>query len=222
MRKPWYISCIPAIFFALVSSNSLGQMLLFEDFEDGVADAFTPLDGNWRVTEGVYECRSENDGFDYFSISIGGASDLTDYSAECDVRVLGSVNQVLGFRFQDPANFYDLNVRGEPYHDVVFSKVVNGSNFFSRSWPFVNSIGESHHISIHAVGSQFSFEVDGRFIGQSKDDHDPFLTGGIALIGFTGGIVGWQTAYFDNVAVYATDVVANELSSWSNVKVLFR
>ena len=197
-----------------------GQTLLFEDFNDGVADAFSPLDSCWSVESGQAVCNTT--GFDHFSIAVAGDFSWTNYAVECDILVQGSLNQVVIFRYQDPDNFYDINVRGEPYNDVIFTKVVNGSTSWNHSWPFSNSIGEWHHIRIGAVIDRFDFEVDGHYIGAITDLNNPYLSGGMALVGYTGGVVHWQIACFDNVNVYMQGVVATENATWSEVKALFR
>jgi hypothetical protein len=87
---------------------------------------------------------------------------------------------------------------------------------------FENTIGVWHHIRISAKDNLIDVEIDGQYMFQQVDGLDPYLCGGIALVGFTGGSIGWQTAFFDNVIVDDLSVVATDLSTLDNIKALFR
>jgi hypothetical protein len=200
-------------------SYAADEVLLFEDFEDGVADEVEPQDDLWEVVEGVYHCHAT--GYNYYSKSLAGSEAWTDYVFECDIRVEGSISQMVFVRLQDLGNFYEINVRGDPYNDVLLFKWIDGIQHFLHSAPFANQTGTWKHYTIRAIGHEITVEFDGNELLSYTDQADPFLSGRISLVCHTGGEIQWQDAYFDNVLVYVP-VIDMETSSWGAVKSLYR
>jgi hypothetical protein len=105
-----YFACLMAVVFLLFPSVMLADFLLVEDFNDNVADDFVPVSTGWEVVDGVYRCDAID--FGGFFLSMAGDCSWGNYSVDCDIKVEGSINQVLAFRVQDANNFYDINLRG--------------------------------------------------------------------------------------------------------------
>lgn len=202
------------------SVDHADAVLLQEDFDDGVADGFTVLDPIWTVVDGTYLCRIE--GASQFSLSSAGDHSWGDYRVRCDLKVSGSLNQVLVFRLQDRYNFYDVNLRGYPFDDVVLTKVVQGRDTWHASAYAANSIGYWHTLAVEVEQNRIGIEVDGVPLIEHVDDTDPYLTGGIAVCGYAGGEITWQNARFDNVIVEKTDAVATDETRWDQLKALYR
>jgi hypothetical protein len=81
----WAMYIAGAVLCCLIWGHAQGQTIFFEDFEDGIADGFTQLSGNWQVVNGEYYCRTE--GPSVLAATAAGTSDWEDYVFECDVRV---------------------------------------------------------------------------------------------------------------------------------------
>ena len=71
----------------LVAGSASATTLLQEDFNDGVADGFTPLSGDWYVEGGSYHCLVEGTNLAYSTFA--GDSSWTDYDFRGRVRVDG-------------------------------------------------------------------------------------------------------------------------------------
>ena len=153
-----------------------GQVLLDEDFQDGVADDFHPDSDIWSITKsGRYTV--ELDGFEVASWNRAGNSGWTDYVFDLDMRSKVSVNHAVAVRMQDSGDCYVVNLRSRPYHDAVLSKYVSGEYHHLVFQPAkVN--GEWQHFSVEVLGATISVYMDGTMLFSHTDQTDPFLTGG--------------------------------------------
>ncbi len=203
--------CVPAL---------ASETLLFEDFDDGVADFFAPTDPTWQVENGMYRC--DLTGVDRFSLARAGDYQWTDYVVECDVRVEGSLNNVLAFRIRDDWDFYDINIIAAPFNAVVLSKRIDNSDVWHVAVPYDNVVGDWHHIRVAVVDDVIDVSIDGRSVINHRDSLNPYRTGGIAPVGYCGNAINFQTAWFDNVVVYTIEPIATDQDSWDGVKALFR
>jgi len=217
MKHIWGI--VPLLLLLLSALPALGQTLFWEDFEDGVADGFTVLAGGWEVVDGTYHVR--NDGFEVYLASIAGSAEWSDYHFECDLRAVGSINQHVRFRMQDANNYYEVNVRANPYNDAKLQKVVNGSRSILATTSFPNANDEWHHFSIDVTGPDVLFKCDSTVLFNYFDANSPFLNGYIALASYSGGVVQWQDMYFDNVLIQVF-AVPTSTATWSDVKTLYK
>lgn len=210
-----------AVMLMLVAGAApvVGQTLLWEDFDDGVANGFNVQSGNWEVVNGTYHVR--NDGFEIYVVSLAGDTSWNDYGFECDLKAVGSINQHVRFRVQDSLNFYEINLRADPYHEAHLQKVVNGVRSTLATVSFVNANNVWHHFAVSVSGAEIQFVCDGTPLIQHTDGSAPFMNGGIALASYSGGVIQWQDMYFDNILV---DVQAVPVTgaAWGEVKALYR
>jgi len=81
-------------------SHQSGESI-YEDFEDGSADNWIPVNDNWNVVEGVYTAENT----DHYRISSYYDQEFTNYTIESRLRkASGSINTV-GFFFNgDPSS----------------------------------------------------------------------------------------------------------------------
>lgn len=112
-------------------------------------------------------------------------------------------------------------MRGAPWNDVYLIKWANGAQqTYLASAPIANVAGEWHRYRIVVYGPYIQVQFDGTELFLYEDAADPYLCGGIALIGYSGSR-SWQYAEFDNVTVSSQAVDVAE-SSWSQIKTLYR
>ena len=79
-----------------------------------------------------------------------------------------------------------------------------------------------HHFDIPLAGPEISVYVDELSLFTYTDlSPDPYLSGGIAAVSYSGGVIQHQTVFVDNVRV-SLDAVATQAVSWSHVKSLYR
>ena len=205
---------------ATTATTAIAQTMLYEDFEDGLADAFSPTDGFWSVVDGKYVCDAQ--GYEYYSRSYAGDCSWYDYTLEFDIRVdaAGSINHMVFVRTESQGNHYEINVRGAPWNDIYLIKWAYGAQYeYLASAPIPNDAGEWHHYRIVLYGPYIQVEFDQTELFLYEDTADPYLCGGFALVGYSGSR-GWQHAEYDNVSVSAQAVRTAD-SSWSRIKTLY-
>ena len=81
--------------------------------------------------------------------------------------------------------------------------------------------GQLHHFHVDVEGPIITAIIDGFSLFSYQDYFDPYWYGFIALEAYSGGIVQWQDAYFDNVRVDVFVIPAAKIT-WGHVKNLYR
>lgn len=202
----------------LVTAPASATYLIQEDFDDGVADDFTPLSGYWYVEDGTYNCLVK--GTDVAYSSYAGGTGWIDYSFRGRMLVDGGITHVLRFRSDGGGNGYELGVRGGSYQDVWLFKWVDGQRdflAFAPHTPFADGVW--HDFEVLCLGGDLAVRWDGVLILEHTDS-DPHLGGGIELVAFVGGGADYQLAHYDEIAVESLTTASAE-SSWGAVKALF-
>jgi hypothetical protein len=219
MRRNLLLLSVIAIL--LSATGACGQILFEQDFDDDDATGFVTFDPRWSVTpSGEYFI--DNAGYEIFAWSYAGDPSWSDYIYSYDLMSMESVNQLAAFRVQSPGNAYAVNMRAAPWNDIVLTKWVNGTEQHLLFWPFTNRNAVWHHYDIKVAGREISFYVDEEHIFTYVDaSSSPYLTGGIAAVSYSGGVVRRQKLFLDNVVVDG-GVVALETASFSDVKLRYR
>ena len=213
-----------------VPSASAGTVHYTDDFDDGNADGWTPISGDWSVIDGEYHQTS-------LSTSNGGATpwgadmltsccSVTDsYTAEVDLRLLDAPSSSyvwwgIMFNYQNPQNHELVTLHKEGTHTSLeywtytfnpeagrsswhgVSSVVVGSS--STTYPY-----EVHRLGVTVDGVDLQFTLDGNVVLEAT-----------TTTGFTGGLTGLYTEYasaaFDNWAVAGlsiADSIANLIAT---------
>ena len=203
-----------------IPGGALGGIIFSENFDDGVADGFTVLGGEWEVVNGTYHAHTQ--GFEFWGISLAGSAEWGDYHFECDLYAEGSVNQVVWFRVFSPLHYYELVVRADPWNDAFLNKMINGNKVVLAYDPYYPNSPETwHHIQIDVVANEIMARFDEDLLFDIYDFSSPYLQGHIALASYSGGVIQWQDVFFDNVVVEVF-VISNERQTWGQVKNLYR
>jgi hypothetical protein len=214
-------SFVAVLALLLAAPIAAGASTFFEDFEDGVADGFTPVGPGWEVSGGTYNC--ETTGFEIYSSSIFGDPLWGDVSIAFDIRSEDSVNHLLRFRVNDFEDYYVVNLRSSPWNDVRLHRVMNtvpaelakgGAVFDNASW---------HHVEVVLNGFQFEVYLDDALVLLAADPEAPdrLRTGQCAVVSYSGGVIQHQYVSYDNVLVLENPVAVENLTL-SSVKALFQ
>ena len=198
------------------------ETIFSEDFDDGVADGFTPIGPGWAVEDGVYTC--ETFGFEVYSSSVFGDPEWLDIIASFDIKSVDATSHIFRFRVNDFEDFYDVNLRSAPWNDVVLMRTMNTQREIIAqvpTAPFANNTW--HNVQVMAEGFHFTVVLNGTVVLEYYDGVEPYrLRGGqCAVVCYSGGVVEHQVISYDNVVITMPTVVA-EAVSWSNVKSLYR
>lgn len=222
MRSLHSCLAVAAAAVLLHPSPSHAVVLFQETFDDGVADDFTVVSGTWNVIAQRYY--SQVSGFEAFAVSTAGlaagSAGWTDYRVDVDLLVNGSYNRILRFRVRDAANYYAVNLRAAPYNDVWLHKVVDGvQTDLAHVTGFVSNRGQWCHFTVEAVGPSLSVACDGvPLISMVDGSVDPHLSGAVAVVAYSGGVVQWQDCFVENLLVTTAGPIGVEPATWGGLK----
>lgn len=210
-----------AIILLLVPVVAGAQELLDWNFDDGTMGPFTPLGPGWEVIDGAAYCHAE--GYAFFSSILAGDPDWSDYTLAADVRAEGGVNHMLRFRVTDFQDYYEVNLRAEPFNDLVLGRMDYLGWRSLASVQLTTELGVWHHIEVMVEEFNMSIRIDGVSVLTFDDPERPeeLRYGSIALVCLSGGYTYWQDIWFDNVTVGGMTVPV-AATSWTGVKDLFR
>ena len=206
--------------FLLLPIVAGSQELLDWNFDDGTMGPFTPLGPGWEVVDGSLYCHAE--GYAFFSSVLAGDPDWSDYTVAADVRAEGGVNHMLRFRVSDFQDYYEVNLRAEPFNDLVLGRM-DFLGWRSLASVAINTeLGVWHRIEVMVEDFTMSVRIDGVNVLTFDDPERPeeLRNGSIALVCLSGGYTFWQDIWFDNVTV-GTMTVPVVTTSWTGVKNLF-
>ena len=197
-----------------------GAFLFEEDFEDGVADGFSPVGPGWEVSGGTYNC--ETTGFEIYSSSLFGDPFWGDVRIAFDIKSVDSVNHLLRFRVNDFEDFYIVNLRSAPWNDVAVQRTTNTNvTLIGTAYAdFENAVW--HHVEVVLTGFLFEIYLDGALVLLAEDYEMPerLSTGQCAVVSYSGGVAMHQYVSYDNVVVMDQPVAVEQVTL-SAVKALF-
>jgi hypothetical protein len=159
--------------------------------------------GVWKVRHGVLVADLP-DAKQQHSALYGGDEEWTDYAVDLDVCGMRGVDKGVVVRVKD-ARGIGVDLRGPGYQDL---KVYLNESAITRV-DVDNANGQWHHIRVEIRGSRCRILVDGTELVNKRMPSRIPMSGGIALISYTGG-VGECTVYYDNIAVTPLDATARE------------
>ena len=181
------------------------QVLFADDFDDGDADGWTVLSGDWAVVDGAYvstdpcddgSASSETSNRNY-SKTIVGDDSWTDYELRFDFMGVDGVDRDVEFRHHNANNFY---VQSFPAHQNLWLQRISssGNTGWLQTGPAEADVW--HHVKIIAVGTHIQVFYDGSLLHDVDDVDSTVRSGGVALLsGF--GTVCPDTVRYDNVVV---------------------
>ncbi|MCP4292454.1 MAG: hypothetical protein GY780_11550, partial [bacterium] len=161
---------------------AIGQnILLEENFDDGIADDFENQCDNWEISPtGRYV--SEDAGYEVFCWNFAGSIFWSDYSYTLDLKSRLSVNQLFAFRVQENGDCYVINLRSAPWNDVVLTKWNNGQQNHIFTTDIDNSNDTWHHLSVTVMGPQIEFFLNDESVFSYSDSYNPYLFGKIGVV----------------------------------------
>lgn len=179
--------------------------LLKENFEDGLANGWTPAGGTWSIvpdsTMGNHALRQSSTTAGAFSVSTPNFIGGTDYAIQARIKInaFGSSGSVqLHARYTDPGNYYYLLANGsQPTPQVQLKKKYLGVTTTLQVVPFTVDPGVWNTLKLQVDGTSIKGYVNGSLV-VSVTDTD--LTSGSARLG--GNNVDVK---FDDVVVSLAD-----------------
>ena len=185
-------------------------LLLEDDFSDGNADGWN-LPAGWNVVN--EEVQSTNNlPRQHARWTDPSALAWTDYSLSVDLNVRDDDGQGVSVRVQDDGNYYRFSV--VPSNGSLrVERVVGGDvgTLIASAANVVPNLGSTNghgtgliNMTVHAVGNQFTVEIDGQQVLTLTDN--TFATGSVGLYGFAQDF----SSSWDNIKVTAAPVTVIE------------
>ncbi len=176
-----------------------------ETFDDGAADGFEVISGEWAIIDGQYVCHNSEAGQRH--VATAGESTWSDYRCEGDILVAGAPEHEVLFRYQSPDDWYLLSVLPSPDDRAVLYKSVAGVALVLAQVELPpRAPGIWRHLAVEVQGPAIRVYDDGALVLCHEDAEQPLLTGKVGLSAYANPAVGWQNVYVDNVSIQNLDV----------------
>ena len=175
-----------------------------ENFDDGTADGFEIVSGDWDIINGQYHCYSDVAGTR--QISTIGEYTWSDYKVDVDVLVHGAPIQEVLVRYQSPDDWYVVTILPDPLSAVSLWKSTNGTQeqlYYMEG--VLNEADVSHHMTVEACGPKIRLSLDGEDLFVYEDVNEPILNGKVGLVAFADNSIGWHDVFFDNLEIVYLD-----------------
>jgi hypothetical protein len=184
-----------------------GSVLFQDDFEDGNADGWTTIGGNWGVVaDGASQVFNQSNVLNEALAFAGGGWSNYTYSAK--VKLLNSAaNAGLTFRAINANNYYMFRINNSTKAVELYKKI-NGTLTLLSSAAFSNSINQWYTLKVTASGNQITGYVD--------DIQMISWTNNISELssGFIGFRMHGATASFDDVIVTSNIVIQDSYDQY--------
>lgn len=213
------LACVATI--ALVSTFPAFAVEFYDNFEDGdlngwECDTCEP----WFVS-----CANPNgaafvllpDIQQTYSGLCVSALQWSECAIDVDLKGFLGINKMVTLRSGADRVGYNVNLRSDPFNDVVLDKIAapNGPVVRLAITPLPNTNGTWLHLRIEAHGPRIQVSIDGiPYIDYV--DPDPLLAGGVCLRGYTGS-GGSHLVQWDNVFI-TEGAIPVEPVTWGQIK----
>jgi len=179
-------------------SVDVNKVLFRDDFNDGNADGWTPVnsDTSWSVVDGVLRCTPA---ITYPRILVDDTLEYENYIFEADARLISGKGYALLFRATDHNNFYSFQYDPGAGNKLRLSQ-------FESPFPTYSDVADMipytiddqwHHLKVAVFENNIKCYVDGNLVFNVDDTVPPApWTGGIGFRTWA-----WASAEFDNVMV---------------------
>ena len=97
------------LLFTLPALAAEGDILLFDDFNDGNLNGWTIENGNWFINNG--NLAGSQSGRAFGGRIDTGSSQWDNYRLEADVNGFQGIDQGIGFRYTPNEGSYEVNLR---------------------------------------------------------------------------------------------------------------
>ncbi|WP_046772549.1 hypothetical protein [Jiangella alkaliphila] len=177
-----------------------GDMLLTEDFEDGVANGWAPQGGTWAVVDvggdSVYRA-TYNDGGATTLTATAGSSTWSDYAVEAVLTSANDANAIaLRGRYRDANNTYALSLNTST-NTLSLSARVNGTSTTLDTAAATLDTGVAYRVGLRMDGDAITGYLNGTEVLAATDAS---LVAGRVMVG------GYSKSNFSVDDVIVTDL----------------
>ncbi|UKS28575.1 fibronectin type III domain-containing protein [Paenibacillus sp. HWE-109] len=179
---------------AATTATGPGTLAFSDDFQDGVADGWTPANGTWSVvTSGGSKVYKQSSWLSTNAFSTVDTSTYTNYSVETNIKLTqNDIDLAAGItaRYIDPNNFYYFRIKAGK---LQIGKSVNGAVTILTAKNYTMTTNEVYLFTAVLNNSTLDFYVNGF---KELSVNDTSLTSGKT------GLYAFKTSVeFDNVKV---------------------
>jgi len=172
--------------------SETGEIIYFEDFNDGEAQDWLPLAGTWNVENNQYRNSTSNG----IENCIYNGSTFADYTFSAKIKSDWDNNAGLIFNYTNDENYYLIEIDANPL-TAYFKRIKNGSvSTLSTAGYMGGGAGFYVAVEIKNDGTKTTVKINGNVI--FNEVLTPELTFG--KIGFS---TWWNPVWFDDVDLHA-------------------
>jgi hypothetical protein len=206
MKRILHLAVIAFFLSSVQTAQSVIQIptsnnfLFQDDFNDGNADGWQVLTGNWSVINQEYVCQLQ--GFNLRCTSEAGESIWADYVVEAKIKIIDGIDAGIDVR-RSTSSRYSINLRRSgavDSPDVRLWKTYEGQDTLLSDVSFSLQANTPYSVRIQLSGANIQVSIDGEKVIDFTDVSSPIVSGKIALVGWTGGW-GASEVHFDDVVV---------------------
>lgn len=184
----------PSNTLAATTATGPGTLAFSDDFQDGTADGWTPLNGTWSVvTSGGSKVYKQSSWTQVNAFSTVDTSTYTNYSVETNIKLIqNDIDLAAGItaRYQDPNNFYYFRIKAGK---LQIGKSVNGTVTILTQKNYTMTANAVYSFTAVLNNSTLEFYVNGfKELSVTDTSH---TSGKIGLYAFKTGVE------FDDVKV---------------------
>ena len=200
-----FIASFVIFFSAFQALAAEGDILFFDDFNDGNLNGWTIESGNWFINNG--NLAGSKSGRAFGGRVNTGNSEWDNYRIELDVNNQQGIDEGIGFRYTPGGDSYELNLRHGTgsYNtpEAILRKNQDG---------IVTAVGDTHssplinqrwyHVKIETQNENIKIWIDNTLIFDIEDTGTKVKKGMLTLSYWTGD-VGVVYVRFDNIQITA-------------------
>jgi hypothetical protein len=202
----------------LVLSSSFAWSLLY-DFENAKQEKeWKVLDGEGKIDNGRYVLKNTDSSS---GIAVIGDMTWTDCTIKCKAMLVKGSQDNIGFVWRTAANnmFYVISVRLDQqigYCGCINGAWMNGGAPINLQ-PFSTVVEKDYELKLTVKGNVFQFFIDGKDMGEWKDDQLKTGMIGIRVWGATMSIDNFDISG-PGIPASAVESKGKLASTWANIK----
>lgn len=176
--------------------NETGEIIYFEDFNDGEAQDWLSVNGTWNVVDNQYR-NSTNEGIEF---SVYHGSTFFDFTFSAKIKSDWDNNAGLVFNYINENNYYLIELDANPKTAWLKKKINGVESTLATATYSGGGAGVWVDVEVINDGSATTVKINGNVVFSSVSTPE-------IKFGKIGFYTWWQPAWFDDVEVKAKSTV---------------
>jgi hypothetical protein len=186
------VTSLPVV---LTIKSPTGEIIYFEDFNDGLAQDWQPAAGTWTVENFQYRHSTSNG----IENCIYTGSTFADYTFSAKIKPDWDNNAGLIFNYTDESNYYFVELDANPQTAALKAVINGGESTLATANYTGGGAGNYVTVEIKNDGKVTTVKINGATVFNAIST--PEIT-----YGKIGLYTWWQPVWFDDVDVHAKGI----------------